>query len=56
MKEKTSFLESESMSFNKIFILGAGAIGSVYGALLFKRNDVTLVGNKKHVETVNSRV
>ncbi|RJS69664.1 2-dehydropantoate 2-reductase [Candidatus Bathyarchaeota archaeon] len=49
------FLESESMSFNKIFILGAGAIGSVYGALLSKRNDVTLVGNKKHVETVNSK-
>ena len=43
------------MSFNKIFILGAGAIGSVYGALLSKRNDVTLVGNKKHVETVNSK-
>ena len=49
------FSESESMSFNKIFILGAGAIGSVYGALLSKRNDVTLVGNKKHVETVNSK-
>lgn len=39
----------------KIFILGAGAIGSVIGALLSKRNDVTLVGNEAHVEAVNSR-
>lgn len=41
------------MAFKKIFILGAGAIGSVIGALLSKKNDVTLVGNKAHVNAVN---
>jgi 2-dehydropantoate 2-reductase len=45
----------KNMSFNKIIILGAGAIGSIYGALLSKKNDVTLVGNKAHVDAVNSK-
>jgi 2-dehydropantoate 2-reductase len=40
--------------FNKIFILGAGAIGSVLGGLLSEKNDVTLIGNKTHVNAVNS--
>lgn len=43
------------MTFSKIFILGAGAIGSVYGALLSERNDVTLIGNKAHVEAINAK-
>jgi len=43
------------MAFKKILILGAGAVGSVIGALLSSRNDVTLVGNEAHVEAVNSR-
>jgi 2-dehydropantoate 2-reductase len=43
------------MTFTKILILGAGAIGSVIGALLSKKNDVTLVGNKAHVDAVNLR-
>lgn len=42
------------MGFSKIFILGAGAIGSIYGAFLSRKNDVTLIGNKAHVETINS--
>jgi 2-dehydropantoate 2-reductase len=42
------------MSFRKIIILGAGAIGSSYGALLSRKNDVILVGNKTHVNVVNS--
>jgi len=42
------------MSFRKIFILGAGAIGSSYGALLSRRNDVTLIGNRTHVDAINS--
>jgi len=41
--------------FNRIFILGAGAIGSAVGALLSRRNDVTLIGNKAHVDAVNSK-
>ena len=35
-----------------IIILGAGAIGSVYGAKLSKQHDVTLVGGASHVEAV----
>jgi len=37
----------------KIIILGAGAIGSYYGARLSKHNDVTLIGRKKHVKEIN---
>jgi 2-dehydropantoate 2-reductase len=43
------------LTFSKIFILGAGAIGSVYGALVSERNDVTLIGNKAHVEAINAK-
>lgn len=41
------------MSFQRIFVLGAGAIGSTYGALLSRRNNVTLIGRKAHIEAVN---
>ncbi|MFQ6073683.1 MAG: ketopantoate reductase family protein [Candidatus Bathyarchaeia archaeon] len=41
------------MSFQKVFVLGAGAIGSTYGALLSRRNDVTLIGRKAHVDAIN---
>jgi len=37
----------------KIIILGAGGIGSLYGAKLSKFNDVTLVGRQEHVDEVN---
>lgn len=40
------------MRIDKVFILGAGAIGSVYGALLSKKIHVTLVGSKSHVEAI----
>jgi 2-dehydropantoate 2-reductase len=43
------------MSFRRVFILGAGAIGSCYGALLSGKNDVTLIGNRSHVDAINSR-
>lgn len=39
----------------RVIVLGAGAIGSYYGALLSKRNDVLLVGRSSHVEAINSR-
>lgn len=42
------------MNFKKIFVLGAGAIGSTYGALLSQKNDVTLIGRKTHVDAINS--
>ena len=43
------------MDFDKIFVLGAGGVGSVYGAFLSKRSDVTLIGNKAHADAVNSK-
>lgn len=43
------------MTFNKIFVLGAGAVGSIYGAKLSGKTDVTLIGNKAHVDAINSK-
>ena len=38
----------------KIAVIGAGAIGSIIGALLFKSGEgVTLIGRKAHVEAIN---
>ncbi|MBI1935257.1 2-dehydropantoate 2-reductase [Candidatus Woesearchaeota archaeon] len=37
----------------RIIVLGAGAIGSFYGAKLSKLNDVLLVGKTEHVEKIN---
>jgi 2-dehydropantoate 2-reductase len=42
------------LSFRKIFVLGAGAIGSSIAAFLSRKNDVTLIGNKAHVDAINS--
>jgi 2-dehydropantoate 2-reductase len=39
----------------EIIVLGAGAIGSLYGAKLAARNDVTLIGRAEHVAAINSR-
>ncbi len=36
----------------KIVVLGAGAMGSLFGGLLSKKNDVTLVSRKTHVQTI----
>ncbi len=38
----------------EIIVLGAGAIGSLYGAKLAARNDVTLIGRARHVDAINS--
>lgn len=45
----------EMTRFDKILVLGAGAIGSTFGALLSKEEDVTLVGRKAHVEAIRTR-
>ena len=37
----------------RIIVLGAGAIGSVYGAKLSRGNDVTLVGRAAHAAQIN---
>jgi 2-dehydropantoate 2-reductase len=46
--------KASDVMFDRTFILGAGAIGSVVGALLSKKNDITLIGNRAHVEAVDS--
>ena len=47
--------EGKKVTFTRIFILGAGAIGSIIGTALSKEIDVTLIGNKSHVDVVNSQ-
>ena len=37
----------------KIIILGAGAIGSLFGAKLSELNDVTLIARKEHADAIN---
>ena len=37
----------------KIIVLGAGAIGSLYGVKLSKLYDVTLVARQKHADEIN---
>ena len=39
----------------RVIVLGAGAIGSYYGALLSRKSDVLLVGRPSHVEAINSK-
>jgi len=39
-----------------IIILGAGAIGSLYGAKLSRLNNVTLVAKKNHSDKINKNV
>ncbi len=43
------------MEISEVLVLGAGAIGSVFGALLSKKKKVTLVGSKVHVETIRTQ-
>lgn len=40
------------MEISEILVLGAGAVGSVFGALLSKKKKVTLVGSKAHVKAI----
>ena len=43
------------MTFQRIVVLGAGAVGSAYGAQLSRRNDVLLVGRADHVREINAK-
>ena len=45
----------ESHSGVNVIVLGAGAIGSVYGFLLSGRHDVTLVGTAAHMQAIRER-
>jgi 2-dehydropantoate 2-reductase len=48
----TSTMDNKK-KFKQILILGAGAIGSFYGAYLSKYYKLQLIGNKEHVESIN---
>jgi 2-dehydropantoate 2-reductase len=37
-----------------IVVLGAGAIGSFFGGILSKKNNVTLIGRKQHIQEINN--
>lgn len=39
----------------RIIVIGAGAIGSLYGAKLARENDVTLIGRAEHVNAINAQ-
>jgi len=41
------------LTFEQIVILGAGAIGSTYGAALSQQHNVLLIGRGEHVEIIN---
>ena len=41
------------MNFNKIIVIGAGVIGSCYGALLSEKNPVLMVDNNEIVDKIN---
>ena len=38
-----------------IVVLGAGAIGSFFGGMLSKKNDVTLIGRNDHIQEINNQ-
>jgi 2-dehydropantoate 2-reductase len=40
------------MTFNQVIVLGAGAIGSTYGALLSQKYKVTLIGRPAHMKAI----
>lgn len=41
--------------YERIIVLGAGAVGSVYAAFLSRKQEVTIVGNEAYVKAVNSK-
>lgn len=48
-------MTTETPDFNKIIVMGAGAIGSYYGSMLSRKTDVLIIGRRGHVDAVNSR-
>jgi len=43
------------MAHPHVIVLGAGAMGSYYGALLSRKTEVLLVGRREHVDAINAR-
>ena len=50
-----SYRKVKTVTIERIIVLGAGAIGSIYGALVSAKKDTTLVGRKAHVEAIRTR-
>lgn len=46
---------ADEKAIEHVIVLGAGAIGSFYGALLSHKVDTLLVGRKSHVDAINAR-
>ncbi|RMF91519.1 MAG: 2-dehydropantoate 2-reductase [Methanobacteriota archaeon] len=38
-----------------VLVFGAGAMGSVFGGFLSRKNNVTLVGRKNHIDAINEK-
>lgn len=49
----SGWIKQGDFLFTKIFILGAGAIGSACGARLCGKNDVTLIARKEHADAIS---
>jgi len=43
------------MTFDHVIVLGAGAIGSTYGALLSQKHKVTLIGRPAHMKAIREK-
>lgn len=54
LKKNCGSIDNEGGNCMEIIIYGAGAIGSVYGALLSTKNNVVLIGKKVHVDAINT--
>ncbi|MEM3521764.1 MAG: 2-dehydropantoate 2-reductase N-terminal domain-containing protein [Candidatus Bathyarchaeia archaeon] len=39
----------------KILVIGAGAIGSVFGGFLSKKHEVTLIGRSPHIDKIRKK-
>jgi 2-dehydropantoate 2-reductase len=48
-------VERDKLRAMQIIVLGAGAIGSLYGAKLADDNDVTLIARAEHVSAINAK-
>jgi 2-dehydropantoate 2-reductase len=46
---------SENIDIEHVVVLGVGAIGSFYGAVLSRKIDVLIVGRRSHVDAINDR-
>ncbi|MBA3043865.1 ketopantoate reductase family protein, partial [archaeon] len=49
---KTFFIPAALFPFMRILVFGAGGIGSLFGGIVSKGHDVTLLGRKNHMEQI----